>query len=1176
MEILNEHRESEVAIVSIDQTRTQEITSEHREGEVTVFTNNATPEVHLTTRREEAKATVNENSRPIIVVAENIETVKEVAERSDLLDDVITSLPQIMQAANAAEIAEQAKLEAISAKNEALESKETAVASAETALSSSSIALESANKAQESASLADQSAKSALTSKESASTSAKSASESMTQAKQSAQSASASASLASEKETSVKEYVTRAETASADAENAKTIVVNSTNKAETAERNAAASAQAAKNSENIALQSENKALASVTTATQEASRATEQASLASSYSAQALQASNTATQQATIATEQANNASQSATVATEQANLAKEYAEQAQSVDLSDYITKTEANNTFATNTELSDGLSAKQDTLSAGEGIKIEGNVISAEGGNLPDNVYTQENLLGGKNIEIVPEPVEGGIDEHTLAYWPFDGSEYDEVSGARAYDAYFNNTNPVPAVGTNCASSLSGCNVALSDLTSDWTIDGCLYGGGPSINFAWTLGKGTYSSNTTYITGPSLRIISDGVYLRNTYPSDPIKYADTTLINSGWVHLALQRKKDLLQAFVNGKKILETNVASDNISGNLMFIPINSATGHYIDNVRFSNVARYDGDFTPPTEPYTKAEPTGNKVINFTGTIPSKTSELENDSGFLTTSNLLGGKDIEIIPEPVEGGIDEYTLSCFHLDGTAVDEVTGYTLSPTMDNSVHKFGTGSSMWTNSTNFPWSLNSYESFSFDYWYYHKTSRSSYLGLRKSTFSTYLLGLYFTSGATKPNFYILSNKHGIDVDFEQNKWTHVYVYYNAEDRSFHLFVNGKEVFSSIDATDFSGVKEFTNDGYTASRFDEIRISKCIRWTEDFEPPTQPYRKAEPTGNYVINFTGKVGGSGKNIGEVYYSQSSLATDNSGALPLWTGESVSTAMYPSLTEWVTKHTELQCTAEEYESALSTYGECPKYVLSTDSLRLPKLANYIKMANGIDGITQSEAGLPNITGGVIDTYQMGNYGTAPVSEGALYSSQSSKGGTSQQSGSSIDIHIDASLSSEVYGKSETVTPAHTTLYPWVTAYTSAIEASVAQAAEFQQGLSGKADTNLDNIPTNIDYVVEHITDELGNWATTWKSGRLEVGGVIIGDKGKEFTFLRPFAEIPTFNLTIQTSYGSQMAGNWFSYATLTETGFTTASGYNATYKPAFCYYACGKGAEL
>ena len=42
--------------------------------------------------------------------------------------------------------------------------------------------------------------------------------------------------------------------------------------------------------------------------------------------------------------------------------------------------------------------------------------------GENIPGNVYTEDNLLAGKGIEIVDEPVEGGIDNHTLACWHFD----------------------------------------------------------------------------------------------------------------------------------------------------------------------------------------------------------------------------------------------------------------------------------------------------------------------------------------------------------------------------------------------------------------------------------------------------------------------------------------------------------------------------------------------------------------------------------------------------------------------------------------------------------------------------------------------------------------------------------------------------------------------------------
>ena len=212
----------------------------------------------------------------------------------------------------------------------------------------------------------------------------------------------------------------------------------------------------------------------------------------------------------------------------------------------------------------------------------------------------------------------------------------------------------------------------------------------------------------------------------------------------------------------------------------------------------------------------------------------------------------------------------------------------------------------------------------------------------------------------------------------------------------------------------------------------------------------------------------------GGTKRSIGEVYFSQSALATDNSGALPLFTGETIASAntIYPEFYNWVTAHAELQCTAEEYESALSTYGECAKYVIgkigdsatapdygtttiTAGSIRLPLIKNYIKAANTADGIKNIEAGLPDHNHTV---------------------SGSSNWGSLSQTGNAVALVTqvttsNASNSNPIYGKSETVTPASTTLYPWVVAYTAAIPASTAQAAEFQQGLSGKADTNLGNL---------------------------------------------------------------------------------------------------------
>lgn len=310
----------------------------------------------------------------------------------------------------------------------------------------------------------------------------------------------------------------------------------------------------------------------------------------------------------------------------------------------------------------------------------------------------------------------------------------------------------------------------------------------------------------------------------------------------------------------------------------------------------------------------------------------------------------------------------------------------------------------------------------------------------------------------------------------------------------------------------------------------------------------------------------------GNSRRNIGEVYYSQSSLATDNSGALPLFTGESIASAniIYPEFYAWVEKHTELQTTAEEYESALSTYGECPKYVLSADSLRLPKLANYIKMANTSEGIVQKEAGLPNITG-KFDANEH-TYDQSNKCEGALYATASSYGNRpTGENGKGLALNFDASRSSEVYGKSDTVTPSHTTLFPWVVAYTSAIEASVAQAAEFQQGLSGKVDLPVGVDNSAVDYVVESYNDGT-NWYRVYKSGWLEQGGGVIYDK-TNVTFLKPFASanitlLLTRNSSYQGGISSAYHGSWTGVPT--ETGFTCYCNDDTSYS----WRAEGKGA--
>jgi len=426
---------------------------------------------------------------------------------------------------------------------------------------------------------------------------------------------------------------------------------------------------------------------------------------------------------------------------------------------------------------------------------------------------------------------------------------------------------------------------------------------------------------------------------------------------------------------------------------------------------------------------------------------------------------------------------------------------------------------------------------------------------------------------------------------------------------------------------------------------------------------------------------------VGGSGRPLGEVYFSQSSLASDNPGALPGWTGEYYENGktLFPDLYNFVKAHSELQVTKTQYDSALATYGECPKYVVdenggtttetaykfsdaepsafinivktqtpqagdilylmdatanepydlstatqetieavtysdagaltsytingatmsvrgtvtavsiigtatSGTSLRLPKYANYIKMA-GTEGITQKGAGLPNIsgkwTGIFIEGTALTPQGTGVFSSMQNSASVSAFGATgyvnnpnwnlAENGGEGYtQLEFDASKSNPIYGASDTVTPAHTTLYPWISAFTSTIPASTAQAAEFTGALSGKANTDLSNVLANIDYVVESQVNSDGSWYRKYKSGWLEQGGKLITGTG-DYTFLKPYASL--LNVTIQamtrnTDVASN-AGAWLLYPGPTNTGFKIIGNFSPTYYNSGYWYAVGQGAN-
>ena len=340
----------------------------------------------------------------------------------------------------------------------------------------------------------------------------------------------------------------------------------------------------------------------------------------------------------------------------------------------------------------------------------------------------------------------------------------------------------------------------------------------------------------------------------------------------------------------------------------------------------------------------------------------------------------------------------------------------------------------------------------------------------------------------------------------------------------------------------------------------------------------------------------NIVAGFGGTKRCIGEVYFSQSSLASDNPGALPGWTGEYYENGktLFPDLYNFVKAHSELQVTKTQYDSAITTYGECPKYVVDENtaqtSLRLPKYANYIKMA-GTEGITQKSAGLPNIsgkwTGIFIEGTALTPQGTGVFSSMQNSASVSAFGATgyvnnpnwnlAENGGEGYtQLEFDASKSNAIYGASDTVTPAHTTLYPWISAYTSAVPASTAQAAEFTGALSGKANTDLSNVLSNIDYVVESQVNSDGSWYRKYKSGWLEQGGTLdtttpVG--WRSVTFLKPYSVVPSVFCGVYKGAGG-IHPTVDSLGPL-EITTTTVTLYRDGNTSILFWHACGQGAN-
>lgn len=242
-----------------------------------------------------------------------------------------------------------------------------------------------------------------------------------------------------------------------------------------------------------------------------------------------------------------------------------------------------------------------------------------------------SQTDLIGGKNITLAPKYSEGGIDENTLVLFNFENQDFTNTgngpltmihtpsdaqvfsSGYKKFGNYgFNGTyGYFSYVPTSDGSGFAG----------DFTIDGwfrAAYGGNQTTLFGLEAYIGSsfarsYSQNVLYTDNYMEMVV--GTSVQGTIVSD-FNMSST----SHHVALTCKWSDRLIKIFIDGVEKYSYTFNSNITSFKFLFNanPLDPYTQYAmaVDEYRFSNIVRYDGDFTPPTEAYTVSSLLGTAI--------------------------------------------------------------------------------------------------------------------------------------------------------------------------------------------------------------------------------------------------------------------------------------------------------------------------------------------------------------------------------------------------------------------------------------------------------------------------------------------------------------------------------------------------------------------------------
>lgn len=155
--------------------------------------------------------------------------------------------------------------------------------------------------------------------------------------------------------------------------------------------------------------------------------------------------------------------------------------------------------------------------------------------------------------------------------------------------------------------------------------------------------------------------------------------------------------------------------------------------------------------------------------------------------------------------------------------------------------------------------------------------------------------------------------------------------------------------------------------------------------------------------------------------------------------------------------------------CSEEEYNADVSAFGQCGKFVVTNDYVRIPKITRFIGATITLSEIGKSYAeSLPNIKGTFVADPQGG------AVSGAFSNDDTRKDGRSGSDDYARTVGFDASRSSSTYQNGAKVQPDHTKFPYYMVVSTEGQTAEVEiDINKIYEDLELKVNKNLSNLTT-------------------------------------------------------------------------------------------------------